>query len=128
MYVKYSFFTLVFFNLSVLTACEKPILVLPISSHPSLDIELSDSKKRIIEARKIKNAYSDAHFLTLDDGSDIQHIEFVESDGIRIANTYTLYLKYKDKKNGVVSKSQVLNLSSEQLKKIRNAYQFYSVE
>lgn len=129
MNIRYSLIVFIFFNLSMLTACEKSNLVTIQSNHPILDLELFNAKKRIIKVEKIRYAYSDIHHITLEDDSDIQHIDFVGDDNIQFVDSYTLHVKYKDKKNGVVASTKVLDLSPEQLKKLRSSYsQLYPVE
>lgn len=132
MYIKYSFFLFVLFNLSMITASEQLFKKSPICT-----VDLFNVNHLIIKAKKNQHVYGnhsaiilcDSHYFTLEDGSVIEHIEFLNSDTAKYANSYTLLVRYKNKKYGIVDSTRALNLSCEQLKKLRSYYsQLYPVE
>lgn len=123
MYIKYSFFLFVLFNLSMITASE------PVKISPICNIDLFSVKQLIVDAQITRHSRFDSRTFILQDGSDIQHIDFLSEDAREWLDSYTLLIRYKNKQYGVVDSTQVLHLSAEQLKKLRSSYsQLYPVE
>ncbi len=123
MYIKYSFFLFVQFNLSMITASE------PVKISPICNIDLFSVKQLIVDAQITRHSRFDSRTFILQDGSDIQHIDFLSEDARQCVDSYTLLIRYKNKQYGVVDSTQVLHLSAEQLKKLRSSYsRLYPVE
>lgn len=101
----------------------------PVKISPICNIDLFSVKQLIVDAQIARNSRIDSRTFILQDGSDIQHIDFLSEDARQWVDSYTLLIRYKNKQYGVVASTQVLHLSAEQLKKLRSSYsQLYPLE
>lgn len=124
MNIKYSFYLLVLFNLGNLSASEKPA-----SQRPICPIDFFNVNQLIVDAHIDRYLNRNSHRFYLQDGSQVEHIDFLSQDALRVVDSYTLLIQYKNKTFGIVDSTKVLNLSFEQLKKLRSSYsQLYPVE